>query len=101
MDMPLPTADSEMRRRLIQRLADAADLTLTHRLNTQLLDQPLHLPRRHAIRVGLHHHPSKACSERLRALRKLGRYDPCRSFGIASSIVPTRVSHSRERYPLR
>jgi hypothetical protein len=30
-----------------------------------------------------------------------GKYDPERSFGIATSIVPARVSKSRCRYPLR
>ena len=30
-----------------------------------------------------------------------GKNDPCRSLGIATSIVPTRVSRSRCRYPLR
>ncbi len=28
-------------------------------------------------------------------------FEPVRSLGIASSIVPTRVSHSRPRYPFR
>ena len=34
-------------------------------------------------------------------LQEARKYDPARSFGIASSTVPARVSHSRRRYPLR
>ena len=44
---------------------------------------------------------ASARSARRRCSRNAGKYDPCRSFGIASSIVPARVSHSRRRYPLR
>ena len=43
---------------------------------------------------------ASARSARRRCSRKPRKYDPWRSFGIASSIVPARVSHSR-RYPLR
>ena len=38
---------------------------------------------------------------RRRCSRNAGKYDPDRSFGTASSIVPARVSRSRRRYPLR
>ena len=44
---------------------------------------------------------ASARSARRRCSRKPGKYDPWRSLGIASSIVPARVSHSRRRYPLR
>src|SRR6185437_7349519 len=44
---------------------------------------------------------ASARSARRRCSRNDGKYDPARSFGIASSIVPARVSHSRRRYPLR
>src|SRR3954451_2688206 len=45
---------------------------------------------------------TSACSARRRGSRKLGKYPgPERSFGIASSIAPTRVSQLRSRYPLR
>ena len=44
---------------------------------------------------------ASARSARRRCSRKPGKYDPARSLGIASSIVPARVSHSRGRYPLR
>src|SRR3954451_21569482 len=45
---------------------------------------------------------TSACSARRRGSRKLGKYPgPERSFGIASSIAPTRVSHTRSRYPFR
>src|SRR4029077_8740423 len=44
---------------------------------------------------------ASARSARRRCSRNAGKYDPARSFGIASSIVPARVSHSRRRYPLR
>jgi hypothetical protein len=40
-------------------------------------------------------------SGRRRCSRNAGKYDPARSFGIASSIVPARVSYSRRQYPLR
>ena len=44
---------------------------------------------------------ASARSARRRCSRNPGKYDPWRSLGIASSIVPARVSHSRRRYPLR
>ena len=44
---------------------------------------------------------ASARSARRRCSRNDGKYDPCRSFGIASSTVPARVSHSRRRYPFR
>src|SRR5689334_5324246 len=44
---------------------------------------------------------ASARSARRRCSRNDGKYDPVRSFGMASSIVPARVSHSRRRYPLR
>ena len=44
---------------------------------------------------------ASARSARRRCSRNDGKYDPDRSFGMASSIVPARVSHSRRRYPLR
>src|SRR5947209_9690392 len=42
---------------------------------------------------------ARAC--RRRGSSSDGKYVPWRSLGIASSIVPTRVSHSRSRTPLR
>ena len=36
-------------------------------------------------------------SARRRCSRNAGKYDPCRSLGMASSIVPARVSQSRRR----
>ena len=43
-----------------------------------------------------------ARSARLRrSSSQSGKYDPERSFGIATSSVPARVSKSRCRYPLR
>src|ERR671912_1507555 len=44
---------------------------------------------------------SSACSARRRGCSNDRKYVPGRTFGIASSIVPTRVSHVRIRYPLR
>jgi hypothetical protein len=44
---------------------------------------------------------ASARSARRRCFRNDGKYDPARSLGIASSIVPARVSHSRRRQPLR
>ena len=44
---------------------------------------------------------ASARSARRRCSRNDGKYDPVRSFGIASSTVPARVSQSRARYPLR
>jgi hypothetical protein len=45
---------------------------------------------------------TSACSARRRGInRNSGEYTPWRSFGTAKSIVPTRVSHGRCRYPLR
>ena len=44
---------------------------------------------------------SSACSARRRGCSKEGKYVPGVTFGIASSIVPTRVSHVRVREPLR
>jgi hypothetical protein len=41
---------------------------------------------------------TRACSARRRCCRsQSGKYEPVRSFGIASSTVPARVSHSRAR----
>jgi hypothetical protein len=40
---------------------------------------------------------SSACSARRRGCSNEGKYVPGRTFGIASSIVPTRVSHVRIR----
>ena len=40
---------------------------------------------------------TRACSERLRGSRKLGKYEPLRIFGIASSSSPARVAHVRAR----
>jgi len=44
---------------------------------------------------------SAASARRRRSSSQSGKYEPCRSFGIASSILPARVSHSRRRYPLQ
>jgi hypothetical protein len=44
---------------------------------------------------------TRACSARRRCCsNQSGKYEPDRSFGIASSTVPARVSHSRGRYPI-
>ena len=41
---------------------------------------------------------TRACSARRRcSSSQSGKYEPDRSFGIANSIVPARVSHSRYR----
>ena len=40
---------------------------------------------------------TSACSLRRRGSRKLGKYDPERNLGMASSIDPTRVSQARSR----
>jgi hypothetical protein len=40
---------------------------------------------------------TSACSERRRGSMKLGKYEPRRIFGIASSISPARVDHARDR----
>jgi hypothetical protein len=40
---------------------------------------------------------NNACSARRRGCSNVGKYVPGRTFGIASSIVPTRVSHVRIR----
>jgi len=40
---------------------------------------------------------ASARSARRRCSRNDGKHDPVRSFGIASSIVPARVSHSLRR----
>ncbi|GAB2766268.1 hypothetical protein GCM10027090_40360 [Sinomonas soli] len=42
-----------------------------------------------------------ASARRRRSSSQSGKYDPARSFGIATSMVPARVSKSRCRYPLR
>ena len=50
---------------------------------------------------------SATTANRARSARRLGsssqsgKYEPRRSLGISSSIVPARVSHSRLRWPLR
>jgi hypothetical protein len=44
---------------------------------------------------------SSPCSARRRGCSKDGKYVPGRTFGIANSMVPTRVSQVRVRYPLR
>ena len=44
---------------------------------------------------------SAASARRRRCSSHSGKYEPVRSFGIASSIVPARMSQSRRRYPLR
>ena len=40
---------------------------------------------------------SRARSARRRGSSRLGKYEPSRTRGMASSIVPTRVSHGRAR----
>jgi hypothetical protein len=40
---------------------------------------------------------SAASAWRRRSTSQSGKYDPVRSFGIANSIAPARVSHSRRR----
>jgi len=40
---------------------------------------------------------TSACSERRRGSKKLGKYEPRRSFGIASSSSPARVAQARDR----
>src|SRR5207342_2634566 len=42
-----------------------------------------------------------ASARRRRSSNQSGKYEPWRSLGIATSKVPTRVSKSRCRYPLR
>lgn len=44
---------------------------------------------------------SRARSARRRGSSRLGKYEPSRTRGTARSIVPTRVSQRRSRYPLR
>lgn len=44
---------------------------------------------------------TRAFSARRRASSKLGKELPCRSLGIRGLIIPTRVSHSLNRYRLR
>jgi hypothetical protein len=44
---------------------------------------------------------SARSARRRRSSSHSGKQLPCRSFGIASSTVPARVSHSRRRQPLR
>jgi hypothetical protein len=74
------------------------DLTLGQRGDTQLLDELLHrrvdTPSRYAVATT----EARACSARRRWVNsQSGKYEPWRSFGIASSIVPARVSQSRRR----
>ena len=44
---------------------------------------------------------SAASARRRRCSSQSGKNVPSRSFGTATSMVPTRVSRSRCRYPLR
>src|SRR6185503_21160318 len=94
---PVPEAVHE----LVQLPGHRGHLRLGQAHDAEGGGQLLHPPGRDAQQVAGRHDRGSARSARRRCSRKPGKYEPWRSLGIASSIVPARVSHSRRRYPLR
>ena len=87
---------------LVQLRRHRADLRLGQAHHAQGGGELLHPPGRDTQQVtDVATTEASARSARRRCSRNDGKYDPCRSFGIASSTVPARVSHSRRRYPFR
>ena len=94
---PVPEAVDE----LVQLRGHRADLRLGQAGDPEGSGQLLHPPGGDPQQVRRGHHRGQRPLGPPRCSRNPGKYDPARSFGIASSIVPARVSHSRRRYPLR
>jgi hypothetical protein len=64
---------------LVQRAAQRADAVLGHAVDAELLDQPVDLPGRHAVDVGLEHHGDErlpGAPTRLQEAREVRRAGP-------------------------
>jgi hypothetical protein len=70
------------------------DSDFTPSCSTNFSTRRVEMPSRYEVATT----DTSACSARRRcASSQSGKYEPWRSFGIANSIVPARVSHSHCR----
>jgi hypothetical protein len=97
-----PAAGTGSRQPARQLAGHHTDLRLRQPGDPKLLDQPLHPAGRDSQQAAGGGDTDRACSARSRrSSSQSGKLEPSRSFGMATSIVPARVSKSRPRYPLR
>jgi hypothetical protein len=87
--------------RFVQAAAQPADGVLAHRLQPQLLDQPVDLAGRDAVDPGLLHDRDQRLLGPPARLQNARELRPGPQLGMASSSSPTRVSQARGREPLR
>ena len=93
----LQRAGAELLDVLVQIAAEAADAVLVHALDAQLLDQPVDLPRRHTVDIGLHHDRHDrllAAPPRLQKAREVRRPRP-RARDRQLELAHARLPHPR------